>query len=278
MRPQHLMALWQVEVRKLLARMSGRVGLVACVLLALAMPVLLQSCDGSEVMLNGAMLGDQYDGTAPEAVSWTLWMRNFFVLRTFIVVLAAVSVAGEFQDRTLREDLVHPVPRWSVLAAKWAALCTWTVIGAALSWTVAAVLGGILFGAGGDWKSATIAWAVTLLCDFGFAALAMCVAVLLRSVVGTVAGVIGFMIFDTFLGWALTVLTWVGQMAEIPWALELAIQARPWLPSSAFGAWVSWTSWAGAEPWAWQHFGALGAITALSMGLAIAVFSRVDIP
>jgi len=41
---------------------------------------------------------------------------------------------------------------------------------------------------------------------------------------------------------------------------------------------MSWTSWAGAEPWAWQHFGSLAVITALSMGIAIAVFSRVDVP
>ena len=154
-------------------------------------------------------------------------------------------------------------------------LATSIAIGAAISWLVAMALGCILFGTGGPWSDAALAWAVTVLCDTGFAAIAILVAIVLRSSIGTLIGMIGFMVADRLVGAVLWLIENFGRAAELPAALEFAIQARPWLPSSAFGAWAAWN---GGDPWAWQHFAALVLYTGLAMGLASVRFSRLDVP
>jgi ABC-type transport system involved in multi-copper enzyme maturation permease subunit len=275
MKPAHLFALWQAETNKLLSRMSARAGLVAATAIGLLVPLFLYWLAHSDMSMNGAEVSDTLAASAPKAISWSLNVRNFFILRAFIIMLGAVSVAGEFRAKTLREDLLRPIPRWSLLLAKWAALNTWIALSLGMTWVLSSILGVLLFGVEGGWTDPALAYLVTGLCDVGFAALVLAMAVAIRSVAATIIGVFLFLVFDTFLGWGLTLLSWIGGMTELPWVLDFAVQARPWLPSSAFGLWVSF---AGGDPWVWQSAAALGAVTALSAVIATAVFERIDLP
>ena len=272
MNAQIALGMWRVETRKLLSRGVGRAGLVAMVLVALAMPMLLHQMANSGHLFNG--VEPTYTNTAAEGLQWTLWLRNFWILRMFIVALAAMSFAGELQSKTLREDLIQPVPRWSVLVAKWAALVTWIGIGLGLSWLVAGALGVILFGVEGDWQMVVLAWLTSWLCDSAIAALALCAATFLRTVVMSLLSCLFFLAADWFLGIGLSIASWAAEMAEIPTLLQATLQIRPWLPSSAFGV---WTSFSGGEPWLWQHFAALAAITFGSLALGTLRFNRTDV-
>ena len=273
--PAHLFALWQAETNKLLSRMSARAGLIVATLIGLALPAFLYMLVHSGMVMNGAEVSDSLAADAPKGIAWALNVRNFFILRAFIIMLGALSLAGEYRARTLREDLLRPIPRWSLLWAKWSALSTWIVLTLGLTWIMSSVLGLILFGTAGSWKDPVLAYLVTGLCDVGFAALVLAMAVLIRSIAATIIGVFLFLVFDTFLGWGLTLVSWVGGMTELPWALEFAVEARPWLPSSAFGVWYGF---AGGDPWVWQNFAALGVVTGLSVVVATAVFQRIDLP
>mgnify|MGYP005620230051 CR=1 FL=1 len=52
----------------------------------------------------------------------------------------ALSVAGEYRSRTVREDLIRPVPRWVVPVSKWLAAITWVFASLLVAW----VFGGLL--------------------------------------------------------------------------------------------------------------------------------------
>ena len=273
--PAHLMALWQAETIKLLSRTSARVGLVVATLIGLFIPVILFWLSSSEMQMNGTEVAETLAADAPKALLWSLYVRNFFILRAFVIMLGALSVAGEYRAKTLREDFLRPVPRWSILFAKWTSLCTWIVLSLGITWLISSVLGLILFGTEGEWLDPAKGYLVTGLCDIGFAMLVLAIAVAIRSVAASIIGVFLFLVFDTFLGWGLTLASWVGSATELPWALEFAVQARPWLPSSAFGVWYSF---AGGDPWVWQNFAALGVVSGAAAVLAVVVFEWMDVP
>ena len=275
MTPGRLVQLWRAESRKLLSRTMGRLGLLLAVMLGFFGPLMLQFLASSGGEFNGTPVSEIYPQTAPDALLWSLYFRNLFVMRLVLVGLVALSFAGEFHARTLRDELVQPVPRWAVLLAKWASHSTWLAIGGALSWLVAMVLGAILFGTDGPWRDAAFAWSTTILCDCGFAALALAAAVWIRSVAGTLILMVFFIGVDTVIGAFLWLLETFGQASELPWAITIAIQTRPWLPSHALGLWAAW---AGGEPVVWQNIAGLALYTALGLALAWLRFRRMDVP
>jgi len=269
--------MWRAEWSKLFSRTSAKVGMLLLVAFSAMPPLFMHTLSGSEVSFNGSSMDDLMSASAAKAIVWTVWANHRFALMpAFISLLGALSFAGDYQSKTLREDLLRPVPRWSVLLVKWAAMCTWITMAALLCWLTSLGLSVALFGVEGDWTSSFYAWGTALLCDCSFAALVLCLAVLLRSVAGTIIGVVIFVVFDTVLGWALSLVAMAGDSLQAPVALELAIQARPWLPSSAFGLWS--TFGAGGDPAVWQNFAALAAITVASGVLATLRFRWMDVP
>jgi ABC-type transport system involved in multi-copper enzyme maturation permease subunit len=270
-----MLALWQAETLKLLSRTSARFGLVVAALISVAIPLILYWWSGAGVEVDAAGISSSAGINAPKGLVWSLYIRNFYILHAFIIMLGALSFAGEYKAKTLREDLVRPVPRWSVLLAKWWALSAWIGLTLILAWGISSVLGLILFGTEGNWQDPALAYLVTWLCDVGFTALVLAIAVILRSVAATIVASFLFIVFDMCLGVGLTLMQWISQMAEVPWAIEFAIQAKPWLPSSAFGVWLSF---AGGEPWVWQNFAALGAVAGGSAIIATVVFEWIDLP
>ena len=197
--------MWQVEFRKLMSRTSARAGLVLLMAMSMFPVLVLYYLDGAEAQFNGVPMSEMWEGNAPKALLWTLSaMHRFAIMPAFIALLGALSFAGELQGKTLREDLLRPVSRMSVLLTKWAALSTYIALATLLSWLVCGVFSTILFGTEGDWSMAIQAWSISVVCDCGFAALVLLVTVLVRSVASTIIGVVLFVVFDTVLGWSLS--------------------------------------------------------------------------
>lgn len=271
-----MLALWRAETRKLLSRTLGRVGLLLAGLIGLAGPLLLHLATSSGAEFNGTPTSEMFDMSGADALLWALWMRNGLVMRLMLVALAGLVFAGELNARTLRDDLVRPVARHSILLAKWAALATWLVIGAALTWLTGMTLGCILFGTGGPWADASLAYLTTILCDIGFTTIALAFSVVLRSTIGTLLGMMAFIAADALLWGVLKLIETFGQATESTWAIEVAVQSIPFLPSSAFGLWTGWMR--AGDPAIWQNFVALFGLTVLGLFIAIARFQRMDVP
>ncbi|MBA2321875.1 MAG: ABC transporter permease, partial [Deltaproteobacteria bacterium] len=211
-----------------------------------------------------------------------LQLRNFFVLPSFVILLSAQSVAGELQARTLREELLRPVPRQAVLLAKWFALVTWSAASLGLGWVVDALGGMVLLGTSGPWAEVAAGYAAALLCDAGLAAVAMAVAVSVQGVAGAVVGTFLFLVLSIFAGWALYFIAWLAGIEAVrtsvgpsAWMLDTVVQLEPWLPPAALAA------WRGISPeadWVWQSFAALAILTGIALGVAERRLARLDLP
>lgn len=285
MRANQLAAIWRAETSRLFSRGAARVGLVVLVglgalvpLVVLAIRLVLWWTMGPEATFpDGETVTDKFVLPAPAAMAWALTVRNFFVTRAFVILLAALSFAGEYQARTLREDLIRPVSRSALLLAKWGALATWLLVAAVLSTFVAMLLALVFFGGSGDWGGPLLGVAASLLSDVVFAALVLAIAVLTRSVAFTIAGVFLFAVLDYAADWGLWIAGMASQFPPIqqPWIGEVANALYPWMPFSAFGVWRGYLPDAA---WEWQGFVSLGILTVLSVGIALVGFRRMDVP
>lgn len=277
MRPTaaHLGAVARAEAVKLLSRRLVRVALVFSGLVGLVGPLALRAAQAVTVEVSGGAPMPALDPTAPLGLQWALEIRNFFFFRVFLVMAAAVGFAAELRAHTLREELLHPLPRWALLAGRLAALALFAALGAGITWLVASVTGLVLFGAAGAWGPVAAGYLATVLTDVGFVATVLAAAVLLRSVAATVGGMILVVVLDRFLGWSLSFAALLAERDALPEALRFAVHARPWLPSSAWGA---WSGYAARADWQWESFVALALYTALSWLVAERVFRRMDVP
>lgn len=279
----------EAETRRLLSRLSVRVALGAMAAIGVALPLLMllitltvkQDVDGE---VNRATF------ELSSALYSTLAVRNFFVFRAMLIAVVAVSVAGELGARTLREDLLRPVPRGRALMARWLALMIFVAAGLVLPATLALVLGVPMFGFGGDLRGVAELYGLTFLGDAGFGTMVLAIALFSRSVPGTIGGVFLYWVFDQMLQWLLWVLSLGLPLVEgtlkqqgleqLFVILNALVQARPWLPSAAFNLYwdhANQAAMAGATPWYWQSYVALVLITGLSMAAAHWRFRTMDI-
>lgn len=299
----------RAESVKLSKRTSVRLAFVLLFLIAVGWPILLFGLrmtlvDMAVQQAGGTLTAEQASQLAQngpqawtfvDAVNAVVWTRNFFVFRALLIAVVAVSVAGEFVARTLREDLVRPVSRSAVLLAKVAALQLFVAATLVLPLVLTVGLGAALLGvpsadvaagasATGALQDAGLLIGLTWLGDAGFTALVVAIAVVLRSVPGTLGGVFLYWVLDKLLGFSLFVLAsgkdWFIEMLERGGAAPLVpmvhtlVAARPWLPSAAFDLSSYYGTYDGG---AWQGFVALGLYTALSTAVALVWFRRVDI-
>ena len=275
MTPGHLLGLWQAETVKLLSRLSARIAILCAIVLGFLGPIMLFSIGNSEMVINGSPVAETMNLTAPQGSIWSLNVRNFFLMRAFIIMLAGLSFAGEFSAKTLREDLIRPAPRWAILTAKWGALAAWIALTVLIPWTVANGLGVLAFGLEGDWQGATVGYALTWLTDTAFCSLVLFIATLMRSVAGTIIAVFLFMVFDTLLGWGLHLVAGFSSFVQLPAYVTYIVESHPWFPSAAFGI---WSSYAPEEPLMWESCVALVIYTLGSFLLANIAFARTDVP
>jgi ABC-type transport system involved in multi-copper enzyme maturation permease subunit len=271
-------ALLFAETFKLHSRTSARVGLVGTVLLALIGPVALTMRASMQVEGN-LFLNPEY--SAANAVRWSLYVREFYVVHALLILLAVQSYAGELQARTLREDLVRPVRREQVLLAKWGALGIWSFLSVLLQLSIAAAAALLLQPATGDiaWKDVLLAHGAAWVAEVGFAAAALAVGVASRSVGGGIIGMFLFVVLERIVGmgvWTVRYLvTSVPTETDVATPFRVIASTGPWFPSSG---WSVWQDLVNGAPVTWQAWVALGLWTLLAMVVAERVFARTDVP
>jgi len=275
---RHFLDIWRSETEKLFSRASSKVGLVFSALLAVAGPVIMWAAVGAQISMNGSDVSGDIDQTGATALGAALIARNVtFIVRAFLLVLIALSFAGEYQARTIREDLVRPVPRWVVPITKWLAVGVWSLASLGVTVVFGGLLSVIVFGFDGDWSRVGLGLGATLLADLGYLSLALFIAVASRSVAGTVAGVFAYFILDWVFGKALWLISAISEVfpMELGTVLEKAILIQPFLPSSAFSVWEGFYE---SMDWEWRSFASLGVITLVCMVLSERIFNRLDVP
>jgi ABC-type transport system involved in multi-copper enzyme maturation permease subunit len=276
----------EAELRKLASRASARVSLLLLTLGAVVVPVglLLLRLGMSRAASSDSDLDPSAWIHMQTAVHGVLVARNFFVARAFIIWVVAEAVAGELVARTLREDLLRPVSRAAVVAAKWVAIQVFVLSLALWPLVLSAAMGLVLFGPSGEPLTEVRGYALSWVGDVGFATMVLFIALLLRSVPGTVMGVFLYWVLDQALG----ILLWAVEkgrgfiesalqmrnMEDLMWIVDAIIHSRPWLPSAAFN--LYWND-DPATGLLWQSWVALGLITAASFGLAVWRLRQIDI-
>lgn len=270
----HFGAIVQAETRKLLSRSSARFGLGFALVVGFAIPLFaaLFRYLATQSVQDPSMVPPMDPSYVVYA---TLYLRNFFLMRIVLIMVAALSFAGEFQSRTLREDVLRPVHRSAMLLAKWAALVVWIAISLVFTLLPATAFSIAAWGTGGDWTDVLLGWVATLLSDAGFAALALAMAVVLRSVAGTMVGMFLFYFANVGLGFALAAISAFPFLDLPQFVRDAATGAGPYLPPAAYDVWQ------GASPgaaWSIEGFAALLIYGTLSWIVADRVFSRIDVP
>jgi ABC-2 type transport system permease protein len=259
------------ETLKVFTRGSGIAALAIALLVGVFTVGAVYGAKHSGMQLNGADASEVIKVTGVQVAGYALTVRNFFVLPMFLLLAAASAVAGEYGDRTLRELVVRPVPRWSILAAKLVALTLLSLTTLVLTLVPALGLGLALFGTtlDGETTPSVISllggYGATLLSDVGLHALGMLASLFLTSVGGVVVGVVMLLLGDLGLR---GVLFAAGQLG-----VKAAEALVPWTLGNALACWKGWES-----GWNPSQFGALAAWTAISLAAAIATFRRIDVP
>lgn len=263
------------EVDKVFSRLSARVGLLVSVLLGFVMPFVLFWLVHSGMEVNGVPSDSYFDGTPTRPLVWALTLRNLLLVRVFLVVLGAQSLAGELGAHTLREDLLRPVARWKVLIAKWSAILAWDAVSLGLTFVAAALPSLLLLGTGGPWLAAVLACALNLACDAGVVAVVLALAVVSRSTVATVGGMLVGLMVDQAIGWGMYLGSMAGRSVGAAPLVVTALEQWPLLPSAAFSVWTFVLP--GAEP-TWSSVGALVAITVGALLVGAVRLERMDVP
>lgn len=275
MSPAHFVRILRVETWKTVTRGSGLACLVLSVVVPLAaLAVLWELLHAEALTVNGSPIASQLSGNAVEAAGWALRARNFFVIPLMLVLATALGISGERADRTLREVLVRPIPRWAALAAR--VLSVSALAGISLLLSALVGVGGafLLFGmadvpvAAMDQPSLLrlgLGFASTFLSDVGLICLTAAIAAFFESVGGVVVALIFTLLADLTLRLALGGLAFLG--------LEQAKALEPWTLGNALGAWEGWSD--GFSP---ARFLSLGVVIVAGVAASAARFARMDAP
>lgn len=274
--PTFFPAMFLAEVKKVFSRGSGIATVVCSVLLGLlgaAALLGLQNAvsSGAQASANGTPVADMVKYSAVTAGSWALNARNFFVLPMLLLLCTASSLVGELNDRTLREVVVRPVSRLSVLLAKLLSLVTLSFVSLIATFVPALLVGLVCFGvpeAPADIGPLVLGYAASLASDLAVISLGLLASLFVGSVGGVVVGSVFLLLADLALWGMLQVLGMIGVSA----AKELV----PWTLGNALDAWQGWQP--DGDGWEWQRFVALLVVFSLSSAATLGRFSRMDVP
>lgn len=259
-----------------------------------------------QAMEGSAMLGWDW------SVLLSFYTRNLMFLPVLIFLLGGLSMASEFSARTTREDVLRPIARWQLLLCKWAALLTWITAAIALTAGISSLLGLLLNGGftfdetliehlddatlwTSTWAYLQWAWspigkvvtqlATTFVMDLGFASVALCIAVVTRSVSATVASLV--MVFTVQIFAALGLALATSEIVE-----NVVQQQAAWLDDATREAMFGWFRFLALwqPPFVlgtcdvfsittpWQSFVTLAVITVVALIAAVARFETMDVP
>jgi len=267
MTPRHFFAMFLAELKKTLLRGSGIAALlVAAAVGALAVGGLAAAKHYSgDAVINGAPLSQLVQIQGVTVVSWSLKARNFFLLPLVLLWATGTTFAGEWREHTLRELVVRPVPRWTVLAAKLAALSVLSGLTLVVTGLVSAVPGAAVFGFEGEWGPVLLGYLASWASDLGLLALGILASLLVRNVAGVVVGVVLFLVLDLGLRLVLKAAGLLG--------LASATTISHFLPGEALAAWEGYDA-----GWDWVPFTGLGVLLVLCLALSVWRMMRTDIP
>ncbi len=266
--PKHLPRIFIAELVKTLLRGSG----IAAVLVAAAVGLLAVGSMagaeylGNEASVNGLPLEQILSFSGVTVAEWGLRARNFFLLPLLLLWATGASFAGEFKNHTLREQLVRPVPRWSVLVAKLMALSVLSALTLLVTGLLASGLGALLFGVEGEWGPVALGYLASWPSDLGLLCMGILVALLLRNVAGVVVLVVLYLALDLV---ARLVLTLIGKLPSV----EVAADIARFMPGEALAAWEGY-----ADGWNWVSFAGLGVLVVVCLSISMLRFRRMDIP
>lgn len=265
--PPQMFAMIRAEVMAVFGRWSGRGALVVALLVGLLAVGGLEMADRAAENLdaNGTPAASLLVTDWSTCVAWALQARNFFVLPLLLVLSGASSLSGELKENTLREVLVRPVPRWSVIVAKVVALALLSLATLLLTATASVAGGAVMFAMDETITGQLSGFAMSWLSDIGLITMTLLVASFSRSVGGVVVGLALYLMVDWLFG---TLLGFIGKLG-----VEWAPIVQDVLPGTALQAWSDWD--AGFEP---KRVGALLVWTLLTWGLATWRVQRMDVP
>lgn len=263
---QFLQMLW-VELRTVFQRRTGIAVLVVAVLVPVAVlgALALIKARTVGVSVQNMPAEQLLQTTAAQAAGWALTGRNFFVLPLFLLLATGEALANEREEHVLRELLVRPVPRWSVLAVKFLALMTLSVVSLALSLAPSLVGGFALSADAGPVIDLLLGYLASAASDAGLIALGLLAGTLVRGAGGVVVSVIALLMLDM----GARGLLWIMDKVQVEWAAQLG----GLLPGAALAAWEGWS-----EGWAWQPFVGLAVLIGVCLSATLLRLQRMDVP
>lgn len=266
--PKHFHLLFVGELFKTLFRGSGIAALLVAACVALLSVGAMAGAEylGNEASVNGLPLEQIMSFSGVTVAGWGLRARNFFLLPLLLLWATGACFAGEFKDHTLREQLVRPLPRWSVLVAKLLALSVLSALTLVVTGVLSGGLGALLFGAEGEWGPVALGYLASWPSDIGLLCMGILVALLLRNVAGVVVLVVLYLALD------LVARLVLGLIGKLP-SLEVAADIARFMPGEALAAWEGYLSeWSGAS------FAGLGVLILVCLALSLLRFARMDVP
>jgi ABC-2 type transport system permease protein len=265
--PPHFLSMVAAELRAVFLRLSGKATLTLAVLvggLCVAAMHFVVSQAG-DAQINAVNIGSSIDQSWRGTLAWALTLRNFFVLPLLLVLAGASTMACELADNSLREVMLRPVSRISILLAKLVALAALSASSLGLTAAVAGLGGAAVFSTDAELGPVLLGYAASFASDLGLVLLTLLISTLSRSVGGVVVGIVLYLIVDKGVQLLLKGASMLGQ--------EWAQKAAPFVPGNALSVWEGWSG-----TWDEQKLIGLAALCLLSGAGAAARFQRMDVP
>lgn len=275
--PRQFLSMVRVELLKVFSRGSGIGALFVAVAVGLVVALAMKQVSGmqDQMSFNGQSVRGIVTFDMVQVGRWALWARNFFVLPLLLLLSTAGALAGEHADRTLRELVVRPVPRWSILVAKGLALSVLSALTLVLTAAVSLALGYALLGApaidqsiatGGDSLSRlALGFMASWASDLALIAVGMALSTFVRSVGGVVVSIVLLLMFDRAV--------WLVLKAASLLGLEAANTLVQWTLVNAMGCWEGWES-----EFVIGQFVSVAVIASAAWAVATLRFTRDDVP
>ena len=286
----HFIILYRTEFSKLLRKTTSSIGLGLSAIFGVIGPLLALGINWGIVtpltqqaqQNPGAPMNVQPELLmADQAIAAAFGIRGFFFLPILLFVMGALTFASEHTDRSIREYALRPVPRSAIIISRWFGLCTWVLLAVSVTFIISAVSGMVLTGPVAEVTEVFKNLGTVLVTDLAFVTLALAVAILTRSMAGTITILVLVFVGQVIMNIGLNLLTnetlqgVVQQMVpdqlsfveKTFWVADYLVMVQPPL---LWGSCTGGTHWAG---YCTLVFSTLGWFV-----ISLIQFQRMDLP